>query len=253
MVEGTGLNMVAEKDPRGINEVGAPKSINYSIDSWGFVHGRYDKRRKMLGYAVFVGGAVLLVVVAWLLLRVGGDNFHVTQPGEWYRGAQMSERQLITRIRENNIRSVLRLVGTKDSNREDYESDLEATNATGTRLLIASLPTSRLPYRSELLTLFEHLDEISTNAELRPVLVHCRHGSDRTGLVSAIWLHDYKGVPLEEARGQLAFFPFMHFAPGHLDTMGEFLDRFEEHARSHPGATIKSWVQEHYFESKEGR
>jgi hypothetical protein len=245
--------MVAPADPRGINKAGAPRSLNYSIDSWGFVHGRYDRRRKLLGWTIAVGGAVGLVLAAWLLTRLGGDNFHETTAGEWYRGAQMSESQLAARIRENDIRSVLRLVGTEDSNREDYESDVAATDATGAELLVAKLPTSRLPYRSELATLFEQLDRIARDASLRPVLVHCKQGSDRTGLVTVIWLHDYRGMALEQAREQLAFFPYMHFAAGHADAMGEFLNRYEAYAQKNPGASIKGWVRSYYFEEKPGR
>ncbi len=210
--------MVAPADPRGINKIGAPKSLNYSIDSWGFVHGRYNKTRKLLGWGFFIGGAVAVVLLAWLLTRVGSDNFHETTAGEWYRGAQMSEGQLVSRIRENEIRTVLRLVGTKDGNKEGYEADVSATDETGARLLVASLPTTRLPYRSELATLFQYLDQIAADEKLQPVLVHCKQGSDRTGLVTVIWLHDYRGVPLEQAREQLSFFPYMHFAPGHART-----------------------------------
>lgn len=244
--------MVAPADPKGINKVGAPKSINYSIDSWGFVHGRFEKRRQYLGFAIVFGGGLLLVVTAWLLTRVG-DNFHATVPNEWYRGAQMSENQLVLRIHENGIRSVLRLVGTKDGNTPGYEADVAATETTGVELFVTSMPTSRLPYRSELIEVFKALDRIHADASLRPVLVHCRHGSDRTGLVSAIWLHDYRDVPLAEARRQLAFFPYMHFAPGHMDTMGAFLNRFQAYADEHPGARIQDWVRDHYWEEREGR
>jgi hypothetical protein len=112
------------------------------------------------------------------------------------------------------------------------------------------MAATRLPWRSELRTLFEALDGIQT-----PVLVHCRQGSDRTGLVTAIWLHDYRGKPLSEARKQLAFFPYGHTEIGGAEAMDDFLDMYEKYTRAHPaeGVNIRDWVKKHYFNEKPGR
>jgi hypothetical protein len=45
----------------------------------------------------------------------------------------------------------------------------------------------------------------------------------------------------------------MHFAPGHADAMGEFLDRYAAFAEQNRGASIKQWVRTQYFEEKPGR
>jgi protein tyrosine/serine phosphatase len=99
-----------------------------------------------------------------------------------------------------------------------------------------------------MIRLFQALDEAE-----RPIHIHCEAGSDRSGLVSAIWLHDYEGRTMEEARKQLAFIPYGHVEFGAASELGKFLDLYEAFARTHPGISIKQWVRDHYFEEKPGR
>jgi len=37
-----------------------------------------------------------------------------------------------------------------------------------------------------------------------PILMHCKSGADRVGLMSALYLHTRHGVPISEARRQLS-------------------------------------------------
>jgi hypothetical protein len=247
--------MVAPSDPKGINRAGSPRDINRALDSsWGFVMDRTERRRKLIGLGVLIA-LVLLVVVAFLMHRLGGDNFGEVRAGEFFRAAQMDETALVATIRRHGIRTVLRLVGTGESNRAGYEANLAAAQVTGARLIVAKLPTSRLPWREELLAVFDALDDIAADPALLPVLVHCSMGSDRTGLVSAIWLHDYRGVPLNDARRQMAFFPYMHVSFGAAGELRRVLDMYEEHLAAHPGTRpgIGDWARAHYFESRDGR
>lgn len=232
---------------------GAPSSFAHTIEEWGFRDdvGRRKRRRAAVG--VLLVSLLLLGAVLFLLVRVGGNNTHEVSAGQWYRAAQMNDADLGRTIDERKIRTVLRLVGGDDSDKADYESDLRVCEKRGVNLLMAKMAASRLPWRSELSTLFAHLDLIARDSKMQPVLVHCSQGSDRTGLVSVIWLHDYEGKKMDEARKQLAFVPYMHVSWGEARSMGEFLDMFEAHARDHKDAKIRDWVREHYFEEKPGR
>jgi len=80
-------------------------------------------------------------------------------------------------------------------------------------------------------------------------------GSDRAGLVSVIWLHDYQSVPLDEARKQLSFFPYMHFRFGAADSLNHFLDDYQDWRKANPGQNllIRDWVRLHYFTERDGR
>jgi len=238
--------MLAPTDPKGINKAGSPKDLEHTIEAWGYVHGRQERMRLWIGGMLFLA-AGLAILAAFFLYRFAGSNTHKTSR-DFYRSSELSGPELKRHIRENGIKTVIRLVGTDGSNRDNFAAEQAAIEGTGATLVVAKLPTSRMPWRSELSRLFEVLDKAE-----RPIHVHCEAGSDRSGLVSAIWLHDYEGKSMREARDQLAFFPYGHVEFGAARELGRFLDMYEEFARTHPDVSIKHWVRDHYFEEKPGR
>jgi protein tyrosine phosphatase (PTP) superfamily phosphohydrolase (DUF442 family) len=237
--------MVAPADPKGINKAGSPRHPEHVIEAWGYVHGRQERSRLFIGGAMFLAGA-MVIVGAFFLYYFTRPNVHQASDA-FYRSSELSGPELKRHIKEKGIKTVIRLVGTEDSNREGYEEETAAIAETDAKLIVAALPTSRLPYRSEMSTLFEALDKAE-----RPIFVHCKQGSDRSGLVSAIWLHDYEGRPFDEARKQLSL-EYGHVPYGGASAMDDFLDRYAEFAKSHPGTSIKEWTKRHYFEEKPGR
>jgi len=157
--------MVAPKDPSGVNRVHSPKDVDFQIDSWGYVHGRQSRRRLFIGAGVFLV-AGLLIIAAFMLYRFTTDNLHAVST-DVYRSRQLSGDQFKRVINENGIKTVVRLVGIDDRNRESYEEESKAVGEMGAELIVAKLPTSRLPYRSEIARVFEALDEATP-----PVLIH---------------------------------------------------------------------------------
>lgn len=232
-----------------------PASADFVIAEWGFRQPNVERRRKRWGLAALVALSLVLGATTFLLVRFGGNNLHTVREGEFYRSAQMDSGDLARAIDAHKIHTVLRLVGADDANRESYEAEFSTCKRLGVNHVVAKMASSRLPWRSELSTLFEELDRIANDANLRPVLVHCSQGSDRTGLVSAIWLHDYRDVPLAEARGQLAFVPYMHVSFGEASAMGRFLDMYFQFTQANPSTRLKirDWVRLHYFLEKPGR
>ena len=235
--------MVAPVDPHGINKAGSPRDHEHVIEAWGYVHGRQERKRLFIGGAVFLAGA-MVIVGAFFLYFFTRPNVHQAAT-DFYRSSELSGPELKRHIKEKGIKTVIRLVGTEDSNRESYEEEEAAIAETDARLIVAALPTSRLPYRSEMVRLFAALDMAQ-----RPIFVHCKQGSDRSGLVSAIWLHDYEGKSLDEARNQLSI-AYGHIPGGGASSMDEFLDRYAAYARTHPGVSIKKWATEVYDVEKQ--
>jgi hypothetical protein len=164
--------MVAPADPKGINRVGAPAELDHRIDAWGYVHGRIDRNRRLLGFVLIVGGAIAIILLAFVLHRVGTPNLETVEAGTVYRSGQMSEKMLADTLHRKQIRSVLRLVGDRDSNRPGYEAVVAGSEAAGAELMMAKLPATRLPWRSELADLFRHLDRLADDPGLHPVLFH---------------------------------------------------------------------------------
>lgn len=238
--------MVAPVDPHGINKAGSPRDLHHTIEAWGYIHGRQERKRLFIGGAVFLA-ACLMIVGAFFLYIFTRSNVHQTT-SNLSRSSELSGPELKRLIKDKGIKTVIRLVGIDDSNAEGYEEQTAAVAETDATLVVAKLPSSRMPWRSEMIVLFDALD----SAE-RPIHIHCQAGSDRSGLVSAIWLHDYEGRTLEEARQQLAFFPYGHVAFGAASELGKFLDMYEAYAQTHPGVSIKQWVTDVYNVEKRGR
>lgn len=77
-----------------------------------------------------------------------------------------------------------------------------------------------------------------------PVLLHCKSGADRAGLLSALYLLVVEGVSVREARKQLSA-RFLHFSAsrtGILDAL------FEAYLAAHPDETVPflDWVAKDY-------
>jgi protein tyrosine/serine phosphatase len=81
-----------------------------------------------------------------------------------------------------------------------------------------------------------HADLAAMRAEIaaidQPTLVHCKSGSDRTGLFCALYLIFREGVPVAEARRQLSL-RYGHIRVTKTGILDHLFDKYLEHdARS---------------------
>ncbi|MFO0947754.1 MAG: tyrosine-protein phosphatase, partial [Planctomycetota bacterium] len=139
---------------------------------------------------VLLLAVLVLGVVAFLLLR---QNFHVVVPGTVYRSAQPSATTLRRLHEDYGIRSVINLRGTWPG-----ESWFDQESAVAAELDMVlnniDLATFKLAPPNELRKLVRAFDESP-----RPILVHCRHGADRTALALAVYLVLFENASLENA------------------------------------------------------
>ena len=76
---------------------------------------------------------------------------------------------------------------------------------------------------------------IGDNLDVGPVLVHCRSGKDRTGLVLAAYLMAFEGCSASEAMDQvLEVRPIAFSAEGWMTFVRDVLKRFETDILSSP-------------------
>ncbi len=139
-------------------------------------------------------------VVAWILLV--WTNFGVVVPGELYRSAQMSGASVAAKVREHRIKTVLNLRGSHPESAW-YRDERAATLDAGATQI--DMPLSSCEWMSKVQA--RALLEVLETAE-RPILIHCFHGSERTGMVSAFAMLLRPGSTLIDAEAQ--------FTPGHL-------------------------------------
>ncbi len=153
-------------------------------------------RRLVVGIASLAGTAVVVAGVVYLAIW-HDDNFHAVDPGVVYRSAQMSGPHLREAIATQHLRAVLNLRGP-NAGQAWYDDELAATRAAGVPHIDIALSA-----RSELTP--QQLAAVRTALETapKPLLIHCNGGSDRTGLVSALYLLS-RGAAPEVADRQLA-------------------------------------------------
>ena len=130
---------------------------------------------------------------------VFGHNFHTVVDGRFYRSASMSGEELLKKVGENHIRTVIDL--RPSARDDDKPASLERSllESNGIKYFDVPLIGSRMPERSELLELLSTYDQAE-----EPILVHCSSGTHRSGVATAIWLLDKTTAPINVALEQLS-------------------------------------------------
>ena len=141
-----------------------------------------------------------LALGAFVLSVVAHHNFHIVSPGLVYRSAQMNAGALAAVIPEYGIKSILNLRGAGEG-KDWYDAETNTAREFGVQHYDFALSATR-----ELTN--EEMDQIldTIRSAPKPILIHCKSGSDRTGLIGALYLYGLEGQPAKSARTQLAVF-----------------------------------------------
>lgn len=86
--------------------------------------------------------------------------------------------------------------------------------------------------------------QLLENAEY-PILIHCKSGADRAGLMSVFYKHFIEGQPIQEAVKQLSI-KYGHFRYADTGKLDFFFDAFLTFEQQHPDISFIDWVQHHY-------
>jgi protein tyrosine/serine phosphatase len=172
-------------------------------------------------------------------LRVVRARFDTVVPGQVYRSGQPTPAHLREWTRRYGLRTVINLRGA-DAEREAYLLERNACREMGLTLIDIEWSALRQPGREAVRALLDALD----SAE-RPILIHCAHGVDRSGVASAIAAMRIGGADYETARRQIG----SKYARLDADAPGVvgLLRRYEEACRARgrdPGAwsDFEAWL-----------
>jgi protein tyrosine phosphatase (PTP) superfamily phosphohydrolase (DUF442 family) len=173
------------------------------------------------------------------------NNFDVVDPGRVYRSGQPGD-ELRAVVTGRGIRSVVNLRGGSGTD-GFYRGEVRVLDELGVDFYDLPMQATRRPSRGELLRLLKLLDTCRY-----PLLIHCKSGSDRTGLVSALYLMVRKGLPPAEALRSFSI------ARGHVPLFGpeRLHEPFHEydawlaaHALDHTPARFRAWVARDYADA----
>lgn len=150
----------------------------------------------------------------WGLVQYHG-NFHTVKEGSLYRSAQLAKDELQQAVRSHGLRSILNLRGAHPG-QSWYDDEVALSEALGVRHYDYGLSAHRIVTGKQMADVLE----IIRNAP-KPLLVHCKSGADRTGLVSALYRFADEGTSADEADQQLSIvyghFPYLTSRTGAMD------------------------------------
>lgn len=152
-----------------------------------------------LGLLVVLAGGVYYVCLHW------NGNLHVVTDGLAYRSGQLNSAQLEALTHRAGLKAVINLRGN-NAGKDWYDDEKKTTQQLGLIHYEFRLSASRELSVEEMHAIVQVLDTCP-----KPVLIHCGSGTDRTGLVAALY-RLRQGGTFEVAQSQLSLayghFPF---------------------------------------------
>jgi protein tyrosine/serine phosphatase len=150
-------------------------------------------------------------------------NQHPLGENAW-RSAQPAPHH-IRALARRGVRTIVNLRGERLCG--SYWLEHEACRRYGIKLVNFQVRSRAAPTREEIKAARDLFDRVEY-----PILLHCKSGADRAGLMSVLYRFLKEGVPLEEAKKELSL-RYGHIRQADTGILDYFFDRYlEDNARS---------------------
>ncbi|SJZ67664.1 fused DSP-PTPase phosphatase/NAD kinase-like protein [Consotaella salsifontis] len=155
--------------------------------------------------------AILLLPIIAIAAPVGGyagylqivGNIHTVEDGKLYRSGTLSPARLKALVEKDGIKTIVNLRG--DIGSDWHKAEKSFAEAHDIAFVDYDLNAGRIPSMETMREIAETLRNAKS-----PILIHCKSGSDRTGLAAGIYEIAVDGETLQQAEDQLSFF-YGHF------------------------------------------
>ena len=147
-------------------------------------------------------------------------NFHKVDD-DLYRSAQPNSKQLKNIIKKYNIKTIINLRGPEKI--DILEKERKICSELNINLV-------EIKHHSRGIPSYEIIKETKKILETieYPALIHCKAGSDRTGLVATLYLYFIKNMDITKAVKQLNFIPYGHIKYGKTGLIDFYFKKFIE-------------------------
>jgi len=169
------------------------------------------------------------------VLRLAYLNRHRIK-GEAWRAAQPAPHD-IARFSRMGIKTIVNLRGERLCG--SYWLEKAACAKHGITLENYQVRSRAAPRPSEVLgarDLFERIEY--------PMLMHCKSGADRVGMMSVLYLHFHEGLPIEEALSGLSL-RYGHIRQADTGVLDYFFERYLAANKVSP-VSFEAWVETAY-------
>lgn len=168
-------------------------------------------------------------------LRAIYQNFHWIDE-DMARANQPAPRH-IAQYAAMGFKTIINLRG--ESPTGYFALEAEACAAHGLALVNAPTGSREAPPKARIHRAKEIFETIAY-----PALMHCKSGADRAGLMSVLYLHFRKGVPIEQAMEQLSL-KYLHVKAGKTGMLDFFFETYLADNAKRP-MPFMQWVDEVY-------
>jgi protein tyrosine/serine phosphatase len=136
--------------------------------------------------------------------------------------------------RDRGIRTIVNLRVGIDAH---HVLEQEACDKYGVKQVRFVVTALEAPSREQVLgakALFETLEY--------PAMMHCKSGADRAGMMSVLYMHFRKGLPISEALRQLDFFKFGHVRGPRTGVLDHCFEKYLKEVEP-LGISYEDWVR----------
>jgi protein tyrosine/serine phosphatase len=176
-----------------------------------------------------------MLLLDHLIFRLFFPNRHRLSEEAW-RAAQPLPHQ-VRDFARRGIRTVVNLRGRTDTSTYVYEE--AACRDADLALVDFRIRSRAAPTREEVLAARDLFASVAY-----PIAMHCKSGADRVGLMSALYLHTRRGIPIDEARRQLSL-RYGHIRQADTGVLDDFFDAYLAYAKKTP-IGFYEWVEQVY-------
>jgi protein tyrosine/serine phosphatase len=185
------------------------------------------------------GGPIIdtldMLLVDHGIFRVLYRNRHEIAPGAW-RSAQPAPNDL-RRYARDGIRTIVNLRGARDCGA--YRLEVKTCRSTGLKLIDFPVKSRATPEPETIFAAARLFGQIEY-----PMLMHCKSGADRAGLMATLYMILKERQPVAEALRQLDW-RYGHFKQANTGILDHV---FELYLEDHPEgeAPFETWVATRY-------
>lgn len=176
-----------------------------------------------------------LIMLDHGVFRVIYPNRHRIAPGVW-RSSQPAPHDVWWLARKK-LRTIINLRGGRDCG--SYRLEKAACERYGIQLIDFSAKSREAPCP----TFFHDAKALFESIEY-PMMMHCKSGADRVGLMSTLYLILAEGRPAEEAVRQLGL-RYGHIKQAQTGILDAIFEAYIVHNRRTPLAFL-DWIDNHY-------
>ena len=160
-------------------------------------------------------------------VKIGDAAWRAAQPGPHHLKAFAAD----------GIKTIVNLRGPRVCG--SYWLEQKACRELGLTLVDCQMRSRAAPNREELRRARDLFDRIEY-----PMLMHCKSGADRAGLMSALYCHTKLGEPIEKAMQQLSW-RYGHIRQADTGILDHFFEEYLRYAKVQP-ITFWDWVETVY-------